>query len=174
MPARMPNLVPGTASLADFTDASLIVPCLRERDMAGAIKELVELLHAGGWISDILPFYHAAMTREFLSSTAMECGLAFPHARTSGSDRLRFAFGRSRQPFAWGSPGNPRVQFVFVVAAPSRDSPCYLRLLSGLGHLGKTESLLGHLGEADTADRVLAALRQVEIGVVESAPVAAC
>jgi PTS system fructose-specific IIC component len=162
------------ACVADFTDASLIVPELRERDMAGVIKELAQQLHMRGWVQDILPFYNAALIREYLSSTATGSGLAFPHARIQSLDHLRFALGRSTEPFGWGTPRRTLVQFVFVIAAPLRDSASYLHLLSGLAILGRTELLLAELKQAQTPQRILEILKKLPLRTAEVSQLAAC
>ncbi len=69
------------ASLADYTRPELIVPRLRERDTAGIISELSQALQREGCVADVLPFYHAALNRELLTNSALDCGMAFPHAR---------------------------------------------------------------------------------------------
>ncbi len=136
--------------------------------MAGVIKELTQVLHTQGWVQDVLPFYNAALTREYLSSTATDGGLAFPHARSNSDDRLRFAFGRSPQPVAWGAPRTTAVRFVFVVVAPVTDTSRYLHLLSGLARLAKTESLLTELIGAQTSAQLLAGTGQNPTAPVRS------
>ena len=72
---------PATLTLADFTSGGLLVPRLRGRDAASVIQELSQVLQRETRIPDLLPFYHAALNREFMVSTNMEAGMAFPHAR---------------------------------------------------------------------------------------------
>ena len=74
-------------TLADFTSPRLIVPQLRGVDAVSAIQELSQALQREGRIADSLPFYHAALNREFMVSTDMEAGMAFPHARLPGRRR---------------------------------------------------------------------------------------
>jgi nitrogen PTS system EIIA component len=174
MLVKAPTVSAAQLSLADFTDPGLIRPDLRERDIAGAIKELTQLLHAQGCVPDVLPFYNAALTREYLSSTATENGLAFPHARSHSFARLRFAFGRSPEPFAWGTPGKTLVQFVFVVVAPTADSSAYLHLLSGLAKLGKSDLLLAELRKAKTSECLWAIFKKFPLRIDEASQLAIC
>ena len=71
-------------TLADFTSAGLIIPHLRGQDVATVIQELSQAMRRERRVPDLLPFYHAALNREFLVSTDMEAGMAFPHARLPG------------------------------------------------------------------------------------------
>ena len=96
-------------SLVRYTRPALIVPQLRERDTAGVVKELSQPLQQEGCVADVLAFYHAALNHEFLVNSAIEGGIAFPHARLHGvpsTPALHSVVRRSRssgkQPFAPG------------------------------------------------------------------------
>ena len=109
-------------SLADYTRPALIVPRLRERDTAGIISELSQALQREGCVPDVLPFYQAALNQELLTNSALDCGLAFPHARLGGIKRLQFAFGRTPEPIVWGAKSAWPVQFIFLLAVPATDA----------------------------------------------------
>jgi mannitol/fructose-specific phosphotransferase system IIA component (Ntr-type) len=150
-------------SLADYTRLPLIVPRLRERETAGVIKELSQLLQQEGCVPDVLPFYNEALNREFLVNTAMENGFAFPHARLSGVSRMYFALGRSREPLVWGAKGSLPVNFVFLVSVPATDAASYLQLLSGLLRLGQHREWLQRLHSAGSAREIFGVLEQVKL-----------
>ncbi|MBI4327483.1 MAG: PTS sugar transporter subunit IIA [Chloroflexi bacterium] len=150
-------------SLADFSSEPLMVPELQERDTAGVIKELSQALQLESCIPDLLPFYHAALNREFLTSTALSQGLAFPHARLGGLQQLWFALGRSADPIIWGSKGALPVRLVFLVAVPSTDATSYLHLLSGLSRLGKENQYLEDLLTAKSPEEMVAILKQIRL-----------
>lgn len=151
------------STLADYTRASLIVPRLRERDTAGIISELSQALQRDGVVPDVLPFYHVALNQELLASSAVECGIAFPHARLSGVKQLQFAFGRLLQAVPWGAKGCSPVQFIFLLAVPATDATGYLHLLASLARLGQQPGLLAQLRIAETPDAILAVLEQIRI-----------
>jgi mannitol/fructose-specific phosphotransferase system IIA component (Ntr-type) len=150
-------------TVADYTHAALIVPDLREDDPAGVISELSQLLQRHGCVSDVLPFYHAALNQEMLASSAVEWGLAFPHARLNGVKQLRFAMGRARQPVIWGSKGSLLVQFVFLLAVPATDAAPYLQLLAGLARLGQEPDNLAALRNARHAEGIFAVLERIKM-----------
>jgi mannitol/fructose-specific phosphotransferase system IIA component (Ntr-type) len=159
--ATLPLSVPVT--LADYTQPGLIVPHLRERDTAGIISELSQALQREGYVPDLLPFYHAALNQELLANSALECGLAFPHARLSAVRRLQFAFGRTPEPIIWGVKGSYPVQLIFLLAVPATDAASYLHLLASLAKLGQQTELLAELRVADSAEAILAALQQIRL-----------
>jgi mannitol/fructose-specific phosphotransferase system IIA component (Ntr-type) len=94
---------PATAvTLADFTSPGLIIPHLRGQDAPSVIQELSQALQREMRVPDLLPFYHAALNREFLLASDWEAGMAFPHARLPALKEVCFAFGRSDEPLGWG------------------------------------------------------------------------
>ncbi len=152
-----------SGSLATYTRTSLIVPELRERDTAGVIGELSVLLQREGSVPDMLPFYHTALNQELLSTSALDCGLAFPHARLSGVKQLQFALGRTREPIIWGAKGAWPVQLIFLLAVPATDAASYLNLLASIARLGRQPDCLRELRTAATPEQVLAVLRKIQI-----------
>jgi mannitol/fructose-specific phosphotransferase system IIA component (Ntr-type) len=160
MPAR--SVIEAT-TLADFTDVCLIEPSLKGCDAASVIQELGRRLKQAARVPDGLQFYHAALNREFLVSTAMENGLAFPHARLAGLDRLSFAFGRTDHPFAWGGRKTVPVRFVILTAVPATDATGYLSLLSAMARLGHEPQMLDRLNEAGDAEELLHLLGSVKL-----------
>lgn len=150
-------------SLADFTAPSLIVPQLRGRETAEIIQELSQVLKAGGCIPDVLPFYQAALNREFLVGTALEKGMSFPHARVNGLDRVWFALGRSQEPIPWGPRSGPDVRLVFLMAVPATDASNYLLLLSGIARLARDPNQALCLLEPASAPEIYQALRQIPL-----------
>ena len=150
-------------TLADFTSPGLIIPHLRGQDVATVIQELSQAMQREQRVPDLLPFYQAALNREFLVSSEMEEGMAFPHARLPGLKELSFAFGRSDAPLRWGTRGVRAVRMVFLLAVPATDSTQYLLLISGLARLAKApHSVEKLLGAQDTV-QILDVLQQIKL-----------
>jgi fructose PTS system EIIBC or EIIC component len=157
-------------TLADFTRPGLIVPHLRSRDATSAIHELSLAMQREGCVPDWLPFYHEALNREFLLSTDMEAGMAFPHARLAGLKDLAFAFGRSDEPFAWGPQLTHPVRMVFLLAVPATDAEQYLPLVSGLARLSSNHPLLEKIRSAADGAEIIAAFRQIVLRGSSASP----
>jgi mannitol/fructose-specific phosphotransferase system IIA component (Ntr-type) len=159
-------------SLADFTSPTMIVPNLRGRDVTSVLQELSQALQREGCVQDLLPFYHAALNREFLASTDVETGIALPHARIAGLKSLAFAFGRSAEPLVWAKHAASHVRMVFLIAVPATDATQHLLLVSGLARLAKNPVLLEKLKTAGDIFQILDLLREVplrQIGVPSAA-----
>ena len=152
-----------TGTVADYTHADLIIPALREEDPPGIISELSHRLQRRGCLPDVLPFYHAALNQELLASSAVDCGLAFPHARLKGVKQLQFAVGRAHRPVNWGPKGSISVQLVFLLAVPATAAAPYLQLLAALARLGQQASLLAELRVATTAEAMFSLLQKLKM-----------
>jgi mannitol/fructose-specific phosphotransferase system IIA component (Ntr-type) len=134
---------------------------LVSRDATSAIHELSLALQREGCVPDWLPFYHEALNREFLLSTDVEAGMAFPHARLPGLRELAFAFGRSEEPFTWGPGITHPVRMVFLIAVPSAAADHYLPLVSGLARLSGSLPMLDAIRGAADSGAIMAVFRQI-------------
>ena len=155
---------PGSAlTLADFTSPGLIVPYLRGQDAVVIIYELSQALQREKRVPDLLPFYHAALNGEFLVSSDLEAGMAFPHGRLPGLKELSFALGRSEEPLRWSVRPDRSVRLVSLLAVPATDATRYLLLISGLARLAKEERLVEKLHAAQDTFQIMEVLKQVEL-----------
>ena len=150
-------------SLADYTSAALILPELQGEDVAGVVQELCRVMRKADGVPDLLPFYHAALVREYLVNTVVGPGIALPHARIHGLARTCLAVGRCRQAIRWGSSEWVPVRLVFLSAVPATDAADYLGMLSGLTRLSKQAGLVDALLQAGNAEEMLGVLKQVKL-----------
>lgn len=150
-------------TLADFTSPGMIIPHLRGQEPTSVIQELSQAMQREGRVPDLLPFYHAALNREFLVGTEMEAGMAFPHARLPGFKTVSFSFGRSDAALVWGTRGARSVRMVFLLAVPATDSTQYLLLISGLARLAKQEGLLHKLQTAQDTFQIFDVFQQIKL-----------
>ena len=150
-------------TLADFTSPGLIIAHLRGQDAASVIQELSQAMHREKRVPDLLPFYQAALNREFLVGTEMEAGMAFPHARLPRLKESSFAFGRSDGPLLWGTRGARTVRSVFLIAVPATEATQHLLLISGLARLAKEDRLVQKLHAAPDAFQILEVLHQIKL-----------
>lgn len=159
-------------TLAEFTSSGLVVPHLRGGEAASVIKELAQRLSAENRVPDVLHFYQSVLNREFMVSTDMEAGLAFPHARVVGLKNLAFALGRGAEPLRWGAHAAPSVRLVFLLAVPATDATQYLLLMSGLARLARDAALLARMLAARDTFQMLEVLQQVTLRTCPSSEAA--
>ena len=115
-----------------FGDSRLLIPNLAADSKILAIKELVDRLHASGFLDDSLRFLQSVLEREALGSTIIS-DVAIPHARCSSVSHMGVALGVLPTPIDYPS-GDDRslVQLVCLIAVPTDSSEMYLSLLASL------------------------------------------
>jgi len=150
-------------TLADFTTPGLIVPSLRGLGAAAVIQELSVVLQHEGRLTDLLPFYHSALNREYLCSTVVEPGWAMPHARVKGLDKPCFVLGRCTPAMTWMRSGRQTVSLVFLFAIPETDARVYMNLIYGLARLSKAPHLIEQLRKASDSFAVFNVLQHVKL-----------
>lgn len=156
LPPARPGAGTGFTSLAHYTGAHLIVPCLGGRDKAAVLRELIGLLGQAGHVSDVLAFYNAVLNREFYGNTAVGEEVTLPHARSAGVRRVCFALGRCPEPIGWGPGEAGRVRLIFLLAAPEHEEEGALRLCLGLTNLVRDRQAMVELKAATSVEEALA------------------
>jgi len=149
--------------LSTCTRPALMAPSVTGRDPAAIINELSLALHREGCIPEVLAFYHSALNQELLSSTLLGGGMVMPHARLSGLKRIHLAVGRAPEPVSWGPRGAPKVDLIFLLAAPATDATSYLHVLASLARLGQQPERLQELRQASDSEAMFAVLQQVSV-----------
>jgi PTS system nitrogen regulatory IIA component len=90
----------------------------------------------------------ALKEREAQATTAFGDGVAIPHARITGLDRMIAAFARSESGIAWDAPDKQAVHLILMLAGPADKPEMYLKTLAAGSRL---------LREARSRDRLMAA-----------------
>ncbi len=135
-PRRVPTRRVGPAGIrvgiARYTSPELMVPDLAATTREEAIRELCNVLATQGFVTDGAQLFEAAMRRETIACTAVEHGLAFPHARGIEGGGLTLTLGISRKGIRFDPQSHSLTRIIFFVVIPSAGSAFYLRLLAGL------------------------------------------
>jgi mannitol/fructose-specific phosphotransferase system IIA component (Ntr-type) len=147
--------------VAQYTEPALMVPLMRHGDAASILSDLCSALLIQGRIADLVSFYHAVLSHEALSSTAISPGLALPHARITGSRRLSFALGRTAEPLAWF--GGEPISLVFLFAVPEDDGGSYLGLIASLARLAQDPLRLMRLADAPEGQVMFEVLQEIPL-----------
>lgn len=154
--------ISSVGTLASYTEPGLILPELRARNATAAVRELASLLGRAGKTPELAAFTQAALDREKLTSTAMEHGLAFPHGRIAGLERVWFAAGKTPEPIPW-DPAGQGVSLVFLLAVPALETMGYLNVISGLARVGKDTALLSALRAATSAEAMFEIFKLIQL-----------
>jgi mannitol/fructose-specific phosphotransferase system IIA component (Ntr-type) len=117
-------------SIAEFFTRGSVIPNLKSDMRDQIIRELAEKCADHETTISAQEIYSAVMAREKTMGTAMEYGIAFPHARIKGLKKTCIFFGRSVSGADWNSPdGNP-THFIFLILTPENDYDAQIQVLS--------------------------------------------
>lgn len=96
----------------------------------------------------------ALLEREAAGSTGVGHGVAAPHARVPGLDRMRGVFLRLEQPTGFESVDDQPVDLVFALFAPTDRDTEHLRALARVSRLLRQGDLRQQLRQARTAEAI--------------------
>jgi PTS system nitrogen regulatory IIA component len=102
----------------------------------------------------------ALLVREAAGSTGVGSGVAVPHARLEGLDRMRGVFVRLETPIDFDAVDGQPVDILFALLAPADSTSEHLRALARVARLLRQSSLREQLRQARTVDTVYALLAQ--------------
>ena len=146
-------------SLNELFESKQVVLDLHATTAAEAIWEIVELLRTNRRIQKAAQFYDAVMEREKKNSTAMEGGVAFPHARTNLVKQIVLGMGCSHAGVSFGE-STELIHLLFVIGVPQQMVNDYLVCVGGLARRLKDKGTREALMQATTPAEFIAVLRR--------------
>ena len=152
--------------IGDILDRGAIALRVSATDKRQILAHLAELA-ARNFGLEASTVLDALSEREQAGSTGIGHGVAVPHARIEGLDRIRGVFLRVEQPVAFESIDAQPADLIFALLAPPEAGTEHLRALARVSRMLRNADLREHLRQARTPDALHALLVQ------ESAPSAA-
>jgi nitrogen PTS system EIIA component len=146
-------------SIDDLLDRRAITPKLAAHSKQQALSLLAETaarlfgLDAG----DVLD---ALLAREQAGSTGVGEGVAVPHAKLPGLDRMRGVFLRLETPVEFDAIDGAPVDLIFALFAPPDAGAEHLRSLARVARMLRQKELRRQLRLARTPDAIHALLAQ--------------
>ena len=121
-------------SVLEFFLRDGIIANLKEADRDTALERLCDTAAEQEHFAQASLLYEAVLKRENAAGTAMEEGVAVPHARVPFVKRPLVVFGRSPGGIEWNSPDGKPAQFIFLIITPSTDDEAQVQIL---GHIAR-------------------------------------
>jgi Kef-type K+ transport system membrane component KefB/mannitol/fructose-specific phosphotransferase system IIA component (Ntr-type) len=97
------------------------------------ITELVDILASQGKLLDRDMVLNDVLERESIMNTGMEHGIALPHAKTDGTDKLLVAVGIKKDGIDFGSMDGEKSKLFILMISPKKGAVPYLEFLSAIG-----------------------------------------
>jgi nitrogen PTS system EIIA component len=146
-------------SIDDLLDRRAITPKLQARTKQQALSLLAETA-ARVFALDAGAVLEALQARERASSTGVGEGVAVPHARVAGLDRVRGLFLRLESPVDFDAIDGAPVDLIFALFAPPDAGSEHLRSLARVARMLRQKELRQQLRQARTPDAIHALLAQ--------------
>jgi PTS system nitrogen regulatory IIA component len=125
--------------ITDFLSRETIVPALASRDKNAALEEMAEYLGATHHL-DRNKVLKVLLERERISTTAIGEGVAIPHGKLNGVERVVGVFARSPEGIDFASLDGARTHLFFVLVAPENAAADHLKALARISRLLKDEA----------------------------------
>src|SRR6266550_3713114 len=152
--------------MSDFIGREAMVPQLAATTKEGDIREMVESLRSAGYFknTEIEDIIKAILKRELLGSTGIGRGVAIPHTKHGGVDRLvgTIAVSRGGVPFE-SLDGEPVHVFVMLISPKDRPGD-HLRALENVSRNLRDDTFVRSLRQATTRDMIWGLLEDQEHG----------
>ncbi|WP_199092047.1 PTS IIA-like nitrogen regulatory protein PtsN [Bosea sp. ASV33] len=128
-------------TLTDLLSPAAVISPLRANGKKQALQELAQ--HAATLTG--LPdreLFEALLQRERLGSTGIGEGIAIPHGRMPGIDRLVGLFARTEKPIDFDALDGQPVDIIFVLIAPEGAGADHLKALARVARVLRNQSVL--------------------------------
>ena len=147
----------GAAVLRACLTPEVMLPRLRATDKGGIIAELVGLLGASGLVRDPAAALQAVLEREQGFSSGLQHGIAVPHARIAGVDRLVCAVGLKPEGVPFDSLDGKPARIIVLALAPQHAAAPQLQFLAAVSQALNEQGRAALLA-CDTAEDMQAVL----------------
>ena len=149
--------------MSDFVVRDAIIPELTAANKEGVIREMVQSLRAADQFrADVDDIIRAILKRELLGSTGIGRGVAIPHTKHNGVDRLIGTVAVSRPGVAFESlDGEPVHVFVLLISPQDRPGD-HLRALENVSRCLRDDNFVRSLRQATTREDISRLLDQCD------------
>jgi len=137
--------------IVDILEKEAVAHDVRANNKEEVLRELSDLLAVRHPEIDKQELVRVLLEREKLGSTGLEDGVAIPHAKMGGLDKVLAAFGRSRQGLDFESIDGKPTHMFFLLIAPENSAGSHLKALARISKALKEDRFRKRLMEAQDA-----------------------
>ncbi|MCO5091631.1 PTS IIA-like nitrogen regulatory protein PtsN [Bosea sp. (in: a-proteobacteria)] len=149
-------------TLTDLLSPAAVISPLRANGKKQALQELAQ--HAA--LLTGLPdreVFEALLQRERLGSTGIGDGIAIPHGRLPGIERLVGLFARTEKPIDFDALDGQPVDIVFVLIAPEGAGADHLKALARVARVLRNQSVLEQVRKVRDPAAIYAILAEAAV-----------
>jgi Kef-type K+ transport system membrane component KefB len=148
-------------SILEYFSHRAVISHLKSTDKERAIGELCTL---AGSIDDSLEegvLYEQVMCRENSMGTAIEEGIAIPHARIKALKRPVIVFGRSTEGIEWDSPDGRLTRLIYLILTPASDDDVQVQILGRIAQVISDAQIRQDIMQCANAEEIWSILQKV-------------
>jgi nitrogen PTS system EIIA component len=148
-------------TLSDIIDARAVLANVKAQSKK---QLLLDLSDAMARVTGLEPraIFATLNTREKLGSTGLGQGIAIPHGRVAGINRVHGLLAHLAQPLAFDSIDGAPVDLVFVLLAPQHEGADHLTALARISRLLRDASLVEKLRGTQSSEALYAIVTEPE------------
>jgi PTS system nitrogen regulatory IIA component len=142
--------------ITDFLSAHAIIPDLAGQDKTAVLDELAQKFPLVDAAMDPKRVLDALAEREKISTTAIGEGVAIPHGKLAGVDRVHAVFARSAKGVNFASLDGEPTHLFFALIAPEDGAADHLKALARISRLLKEPAFRARLLKAPSREELFA------------------
>jgi len=146
--------------ITDFVTVHTVIPALVNREKALVLEELAAGLAAKHQNLEPQRVLAVLQERERISSTAIGDGVAIPHGKLPGLDRIYGVFARSPAGVDFNSLDGGPTHLFFVLIAPENAATDHIKALARISRILKDEAFRRRLLAGSTDQELYQLIRQ--------------
>lgn len=146
--------------ITDFLTAETVIPALTASEKNAVLKEMARELVATHPALDEKRVLEVLSERERISTTAIGEGVAIPHGKLPGVERVLGIFARSREGVDFASLDGGLTHLFFVLIAPENAAADHLKALARISRLLKDSTFRSRLIEGKTRQEIFEIIAQ--------------
>lgn len=148
--------------LASLTRPELIFPRLDCANGTGLLRFLAERVAALGYVDNAESLYERLVEREELGSTGVGGGVAIPHCKMKGLERVVLAVGLTTKPIDFAALDQEPVRLFFLVISPTSSPAAHLQCLAAISKWVKHVEHVRSISELEDPQEILQRLQSGE------------
>ena len=140
--------------LSDIFKPQFIIPDLKAHDKKRVLEELSQIITEQEKSLNKGTLLQVLLERERLGSTGIGDGIALPHGKLRGLDKLLISFGRSIDGLDFDSIDEQPAYLFFLLLAPENSAGIHLKSLAKISRMLKDGNLRRRLMGAKSREEI--------------------
>jgi fructose-specific phosphotransferase system IIA component len=141
-------------NLIDILSPCCVSAPLISNEKQSVIDELVDLLANANKVDDAQSLKDAVWSREQTRTTGIGFGLAIPHGKCAGMDKLAMAIGKPAQPMDFEAIDSQPVQLIVLLASPPDKTSDHIQALAQVSRLITREDFRNEIYNATSSEAI--------------------